>query len=291
MAFAEMYFDESEDKSHQLLCVAGYLFREENRALLEAQWGAVLARENLPYFRMVDCAHGTGVFDGISKEKRGEIEVELFDILKRYLEVGISITFDLRFAHLCPSAKYHGMPIVEPYTLCAYMCMMQGRKWASDTGFDGQISYYFEAGHKHQSQADRMMSAVFDVPDLRSHYRYKRHDFLRKEQAIPLQCGDILAWQWSKAIKDMRVKKKVTRADLNSLLTEPHFTIHFNEESLTEFRAVVNKSNETIEMRRLYRTLWKYGAYGIDIVRAVLHVNEIGTEGIGGPYLSEWMRV
>src|SRR6267143_645594 len=106
-----MYFDESEDPRHKLLCVAGYLFKKENCELLEQQWSTVLKRENLPYFRMVDCAQGDGVFRGFSKDRRVQIQIELFDLLKKYMETGISISFDLRFADLCPSAVLHGIDL------------------------------------------------------------------------------------------------------------------------------------------------------------------------------------
>lgn len=259
MESAEMYFDESEDAKHKLLCVAGYLFRKEKRERLEREWNSVLKRESLPYFRMVDCAQGSGVFQGFGKERRSQIQIELFDILKEHMETGISISFDLRFDHLCPSAIYHGIDVVSPYSLCAYFCMMQGRKWASESKFEGEIAYFFESGHKHQTQANRIMNAVFDVPELRSYYRYGTHSFVPKDKVVALQCGDILAWQWSKYIKDKRESRRKPRADLMSLLERPHFTIHFNEEVLVEFRRVVKKSNESIELRKLFAILQKYG--------------------------------
>lgn len=251
VALAEMYFDESEDSNEKLLCVAGYLFKKENCQSLEQKWNVVLKRENLPYFRMVDCAHGNGVFKGFEQKRRSEIQKELFDLLKAHMESGISISFDLRYSNLCPSAKHHGIDIVSPYALCAYFCMMQGRKWAHDNQFTGEIAYFFEAGHKHQTQANHIMKDIFSVPELRSHYRYGAHAFVPKEKSGALQCGDILAWQWLKNVKDRRKGKNRTRADLWSLLEKPHFTIHFDEYKLNEFRKVIIKNNEDAEIKRI----------------------------------------
>lgn len=250
MALAEMYFDESEDEKHQLLCVAGYLFKKDNAEQLQRRWTDILGRENLPYFRMVECAHGNGVFADLKEKQRIKIQTELFGVLKDQMETGISISFDLRFSHLIPSAKAHGITLMHPYTLCAYFCMMQGRVWAAANRFDGDIAYFFESGHKHQSQANHLMNEVFAIAELRAAYRYGGHHFLQKEASGALQCGDILAWQWSKYIKDVREKKRGPRADLLSLLEKPHFTIHFNEDNLIQFREVVQKSNDDAEFRK-----------------------------------------
>ena len=71
MAFAEMYFDESEDVRHNLLCVAGYLFKKEKAVALEQKWASILAEAGLTHFHMVEAAHyKKGMFKGWEKPIR-----------------------------------------------------------------------------------------------------------------------------------------------------------------------------------------------------------------------------
>ena len=254
MALAEMYFDESEDKKQKLLCVAGYLFTKEKCAILEKKWSSVLAREGLPFFRMVDCAHGEGVFKDFKLPRRIAIQTELMRLLVEHMEVGYAISFDMRFAHLCPSALSHGIKVVHPYSLCAWFCLVQGRSWAEKNGFDGDIAYFFEAGQQHEKQANHIMNTVFKKDNLRAFYRYAAHAFLPKESAVPLQCGDILAWQWSKQIKNERQRRPI-RADLQSLLVRPHFVAHFDKKVLLDLRDTINKSNRETEIKKMLSTL------------------------------------
>jgi hypothetical protein len=246
MAFAEMYFDESESTSPKILCVAGYLFKKERCESLESLWSEILLQENLPYFHMVECAHGNGIFEGFTKSRRIEIQTKLMDLLKSHMELGISITYDLRYESLCPSAKMHGIDIVSPYSLCSYFAMMQARKWAEENKFDGQISFFFEAGNTNQSQANHIMNEIFSVPELRAHYKYGAHSFIPKESSGALQCADILAWQWCKNVKERAFGNMKPRADLFSLLEKPHFTIHFDKKTLIEFNRVVDESNKRV---------------------------------------------
>ncbi|MCU1441825.1 MAG: hypothetical protein JWP85_2822 [Rhodoglobus sp.] len=242
MSFAEMYFDESESDKHNLLCVSGYIFKKERCEILEGKWSEVLKREGLPYFHMVECAHQNKTFKGFDETRCIAIQTELMNLLKDHIEVGVSITYDLSHAHLCPSAKLHGIDIVSPYYLCCYFALMQIREWMKKENFSGDVSYWFESGHKNQTQANHIMNEIFSVPEMRSHYCYGSHSFIKKESAGALQCADILAWQWAKRVKDQMDGKDKMRADLKSLLEKPHFYMHFDLAAINEFRLVIQNS-------------------------------------------------
>lgn len=208
---------------------------------------------------MTDCAHGNGPFRRMAKPQRDQIQREVFGILKEHMECGFIISFDLRYKHLCPSAVMHGIGIVSPYSLCCYWGLMCGRKWAEDSGFNGDIAYFFQAGHRNQTQANHIMNEIFDVPALRKHYRYRAHAFVQKKDAIALQCADILAWQWAKNIKERKKGNMRPRADLWTLLEKPHFTIHFDEPMIMQFREVVKRANAKTAAKFAYAVVQKYG--------------------------------
>jgi hypothetical protein len=73
------YFDESGDFDEDpgIFCVSGYFFTEEAALDIEEKWREVLAEHNIPYFHMVECAHGTGIFAYKEKKENAEIQTKL----------------------------------------------------------------------------------------------------------------------------------------------------------------------------------------------------------------------
>jgi hypothetical protein len=98
------YFDESAGNvaSHypldgtqqnlQTLAVAGYLVESEQAKRLSDEWQAVLDQYGLPYFHMVDCAHGNGVFGHLTKPQRIQIAARMIGNVKRRVIRGLGIS-------------------------------------------------------------------------------------------------------------------------------------------------------------------------------------------------------
>lgn len=248
LQLVESYFDESE--SHGVLCVAGYLFEKGACVELSAQWGNVLSDHDLDYFHMVDCAHNTGQFKGKSKAECIEIQTKLINLIKQYAIRGYTVSFELRYAHLLPSAHAHGLEIVSPYSLCCYFCLMFCRQCAETMKFSGEIAYFFESGHKHSGEAHRLMDVIFASETLREFYRYGGHAFLDKKKARPLECADLLAWQWRKNVKERALGNNKPRKDLWSLLELEHFGTHFKRQTVLDMRAAIQQANTNASMYR-----------------------------------------
>jgi len=194
---------------------------------------------------MVECAHGNRQFEGRSKDERIDVETRLIGLIKKYATQGYTISFELKFASLLPSAKQQGLEIVSPYAFCCYFCLMALRSWANRTGYNGKIAYFSESGRASHAEANRIMNAIFTEPTLREFYRYGAHAFVDKKLVRPLQCADLLAWQWRKYRKDLLQGKEKARGDLLSLLKAPeHFSHHFDEKLIRELRHSVAISQE-----------------------------------------------
>jgi hypothetical protein len=155
------------------------------------------------------------------------------------MESGFAVSFELKYRDLLPSAAQHGIKIVSPYAICCYWCLMYARIWANRNNYQGDIAYFFESGHASQGEANRIMNDIFLVDELRSFYRYASHTFADKRKVLPLQTGDILAWQWRKNVKERIAGNMKPRADLLSLLEKEHLTTHFGESMLLDFRNVI----------------------------------------------------
>lgn len=244
MKLAEMYVDESESK--HLLCLGSYIFRKEAAVELEKEWQPILAAEGLSYLHMNDFAPGNAPYNHLSKEKRIAIQIALYDILKKHLSCGYCVTFDLTLRDLLPSAESVGIKKLTPYAFLCYFCLHWARNWAVESGFDGQVSYFFEAGNAHQSQANSIMQQVFQIPLLKLHFRYAGHSFVPKESSAAIQCADILAWQWRKNAKDRSQGLLKPRADLMSLMEKPHFALHFDRPKVLEFLQILAEDYESL---------------------------------------------
>lgn len=243
MGLVEVYFDESQSDEEQILCLAGYVFRKERAIELQSKWESVLKEYDVPIFHMVDCAHGTKNFANLSKNKRVALQIKLFDLLKEHMECGFAVTFDLRYAYLCPSARSSNIEKLSPYGLCCYWCLMHARGWANRDGGEMEIAYFFEAGHNNEREASKIVSDTFSEPKNCELYRYAGHAFIPKTKAVLLQTADILAWHWRKHLADKKNGKPGMRKDLLSLLDKPHFTTNFDKRTIKQFLAVVRKDD------------------------------------------------
>ena len=245
--FAEVYLDESESDNHRWLIVAGWAFSKEGREALHREWFALLSAWGLPYFHMGPCTHGNPPFDRFTDPERDVIARQFFEVLKRHAIVGFASSYDLRLAHLCPHAvNAEGKRLfhVTPYSLSCYWALLFAKNWADKIDYRGRIAYFFEAGHQSKQQANRLMGEIFSAPALKDIFRYGGHGFVIKQESAAVQCADILAWQWSKNVKERAHGNMKPRADLLALLEAiPTNMTHFDEPTILGFLNVVRKNN------------------------------------------------
>lgn len=227
------YFDESGSHGGSpVLCVAGYVFKKSEAIKLGHEWRKVLRWKKLPYFHMVDCAHGNGPFANLTKDERIAVETRLIEIIKAHAIQGISITVD--------PAEYASFPGKLPtrpglydnaYAFCAQAIMAGISAFIERNSRIGKMHYFFEAGHQSAPQADEIMRAMFAVPKHKHDFRYAGHSFVEKADAPQIQAADLLAWQWYTDRRHQR-EGRPRRKDCASLLQLHHNAIHFGAEQL-----------------------------------------------------------
>jgi hypothetical protein len=99
------FFDESgSHDGSPVLCVAGYAFQKREARLLAREWDTILMQNDLPFFRMVECAHGNDNFEHFDKPQRIKIQTSLIGIIKRRAAHGFAVSVDTKaFAELMPA--------------------------------------------------------------------------------------------------------------------------------------------------------------------------------------------
>lgn len=229
------FFDESGSHAGSpVLCVAGYAFQKRAARLLARDWSTVLKKHRLPFFHMVDCAHGNKGFASLTKQQRIEVATSLIQIIKRYAAHGFAVSVDVEaYKEVMPSWA----PTNSPYAFCARCVIDEMGRWFVKSSFRGKSSYFFEAGHESRSEAEKVVGAVLTNPLSKVtgvHYGYVAHTFISKEESAAVQAADLLAWQWTTDIKH-QIAGRPRRKDFESLLQAPFSGAHFSRERLLHY--------------------------------------------------------
>lgn len=219
MAFLECYFDESGTHAGSpVLSVGGYLFEKQQCEALDLKWKAVLDRFRLPYFRMSACAHGQKPFDHLSPEECIDAEKAMIGLINEHALLGVGVAVNENDYNTWFEGNN---PAGSAYTFCCWQILAGIRSWIDRNQFQGEIAYFFEAGHASKPEANSLMHRIFSDPQLRAGYRYVRHSFVEKERVRPIQTADILAWQQATQVKRWLKNDHRMRADFRALTIKP----------------------------------------------------------------------
>lgn len=226
MVQLEAYIDESGTSDGEpVLAVAGYVLYEGLARAMEVGWKSMLKRYALPYFHMVDCAHGAGHYSSLSRDQRIAVATNAIELIKAYTYGG--------FCALMPSHRFvSSAEFKSTYSTCVGHCLRQmcaaidnDRALLATLGTEVKLSLFLEGGHRHCSEArvvaKRAASASMNMPALPT--RIASIDVGGKDSHVLLQAADVLAWQCAKYVKNKLGGSRRTRADFSSLVQAPHW--------------------------------------------------------------------
>lgn len=120
--------------------------------------------------------------------------------------------------------------------MCCYVCLAGINNWLDEQNEVGDVAYFFEAGHRFQSQANALMSSLFKSQTLRTGFRYLSHSFVDKAKIRPIQSADVLAWQAAKDFKNAKEGKRPKRLDFRSILSVPTWATYGSPSTLSQFQ-------------------------------------------------------
>lgn len=228
----EAYFDESG--SHHgapVLCMAGYIIGRGQAKLLTKEWSAVLKAKSLTHFHMTDCAHGNGEFANLSKIERVEVARKLIEIIKMRTLAGRGATIvDAEYSSLMP---YHPN-LGSAYNLLLWCSLFGVKQWANETSFSGNVAYFFEAGHRSQSEANRILNLSFRNVDTQNELYYISHTFINKAVSPVIQAADLFAWQLYTERRHI-LEGRPRRKDFENLVSNGrHVAMHIGPDRIQE---------------------------------------------------------
>lgn len=222
VTFFEAYFDESySDKDPRILAVAGYVFEKSACLEFDLEVKALLDPYGLPFFHMVECAHGSESFKHLDVSVRIEIEKQMISLVRKHASYGVAFAINQDdHRSLFPEGFFPpGVGLEDPYTYCCQSCLTAVQNWLDRTGFDGKVGYFFEAGHPSAAKSAALMDRVFKTPNLYREYRYEAHGFVPKTRR-PVQAADMLAWLHYTDVKNLLSREPRARRKDFIALTE-----------------------------------------------------------------------
>lgn len=216
LALFEAYLDESDGP---ILGVAAYVFETDACKALDLEWEALLDDFGLPYFHMVDCVHHNPPFDKLTLEGCINAEKRAIKIIRDHMLVGTVTTVDERDYNTWMAREQLG----TAYSYCCWQTISALNFWMNDRGIEGDIAYFFEAGHAGAGEANDIMREIGRTDVTRKSNRYASHSFVDKKKVRPVQTPDILAYLHTQHFKRLREGKSTPRKDYVALVEgRPH---------------------------------------------------------------------
>lgn len=202
----EAYLDETgDDGGFPLFAIGGYIVRSDIARLFEDRWSALLAEYHLPYFHMVECAHGNDQFSGVPREKRIEIQTRFIDLIK---EMGLGGCVSIVPLQTNQSTDTLYRTCIGNCITVLETCVKYNAPDATD------LIVFYERGHTHSFGAHEALKRLKEKGP---------PEFIRSVAGIDkrasglVQAADILVWQYAKYVKCI-IEGRPIRKDFMSLI-------------------------------------------------------------------------
>jgi hypothetical protein len=203
------YYDESGSPDAHSVVVAGFVASNDQWKEFERNWNGSLHQFGISHFHAVEFAQSVGEFaKWKGHEKNPDLQSERQWFLRQLLA---HIKLRTRFccSHVVRMVDYrkvNGVYIldaVQPYALCGRTAVASVSEWGSRNKIpEGQIRHIFEDGAKHKGFLLKRLIKDKGFEPI----------FKKKDEAVPLQAADLLAYETFVGIRSI-FEKGVTDFD------------------------------------------------------------------------------
>ena len=203
LAMFSAYFDESgTHDGSPVVVVAGWVSTDIQWQRFSTAWNEILrsAGLNPPMFHMTDFENRQPPFSEWSQPKRVKVIQKLHSLIRRRTRQPI-IAAVIVDAFNKGQAERKVPKDMSPYGFAVVECIKKVGAWADDVGHHEPIAYFFEDGSRWRRDVFTATSQIEKAPDYRARYRFGPWGFGFKDQLVPLQAADFLAYEiWKEAI-------------------------------------------------------------------------------------------
>ena len=205
------YYDESYD--HRVYAVGGFLAtRMAWSKFFEPAWASLLRRNDLDFFHMTEFETRRGPYEDWSNDKRLFEIKEVLTIIRRTVRFAVGVAIEQSvFDVIGPR-----LGVRHPYHLCAHFCLLRVAMWRKDNDpTNARIASFFECGAEG---AGDLLAGIKDLRRVKSAAVSGPLTFAKKTELLPLQAGDIIAYEaFKQALRDTGHDDRPRRQSLMSL--------------------------------------------------------------------------
>jgi hypothetical protein len=233
----QAYFDESQ-RTDGLFCVAGYAFPSEQTRKFVKEWQDLFGI--FGGLHMNEFVHGQGHFSKTTVAERDALMRSAVQIINKRMTVGVAVSCRLQEMKALSPKFIRGFG--NTYSVCCHWVMNSLCLALDKVGIKEQIAYIFEAGHPDEPEARDFVRGMTAYPELKKFYRHSSDSFLPKQDAIPLQAADLLAWEWAKFQDETLDKhRREMRGSLKALLLHAPTRYHIAHLEGTKLEKAMKK--------------------------------------------------
>jgi hypothetical protein len=200
IAVLKAYMDESGVHDGSPICtVAAYMGRPQNWQEFAKKWKP--AKRPINVFHAADCANLRGEFEGWDKTKRDEYVAKLLPVLTGTNLPGIVVGIDIReFGAAIAGRDDLGQLFGTPYSACFHWVTQIIMLQAFQAGSAERIGFI----HETNDFAGQAAEAFNYIKKFGNPYGTAVSlQFGGKEDYLPLQAADILAYEGNKRLRDV----------------------------------------------------------------------------------------
>lgn len=202
VALFKVYIDEGgTDENSPILTVAGYIARPSQWKLFTRDWTRVLKPTGIKVYHATDAQALEKQFKGWTGQQVGELCSRLLPIIPRYAR-GASVSIDMREFRAAVGHRPELMRVFStPYNACFHWFTMSLLDWADRAGSEPKFAFVHEIN-------DMKAQAIEGFEWVKKHSPFGNGgsllslSFADKDEFVPLQAADILAFEVNKRLKD-----------------------------------------------------------------------------------------
>jgi hypothetical protein len=214
------YLDESYDQEmKEVFVAAGFIARYEGWNSVEWRWKGLLQKYGLKYYRAAEAVHARGEFakppfrthpNKLYKEQWGLLQAvrdEFLSVLCSARIFGLAIGIHMKdFNKVACTPEILDKFGNTPYYLCCHLALIQTLVGARDElGSREVIQVFFDRNAEHQAEMKRVHEAFKEI---NPSYKIQMGsiEFDSKENRLPLQTADTLAYEVQRAFRQQITK-------------------------------------------------------------------------------------
>lgn len=197
------FFDETGTHAEaNVTAVAGFIFEKSKLEDFGAAWSQEILGLEKPY-HTGPCFHGYRPFHTPEwpRSRREALMDSLARLTARNTLAGfIAQTSRDEFEEALENGPGIKKLIVSPYTLCLLAIVSMATEWAQENGLGNNIQFWFEAGAPHEKETREFIRRLSNKSESPVGARIHAAEWANKDEAIALNCADLLAWEWQRNV-------------------------------------------------------------------------------------------